>query len=269
MKGMLETVLLNDDSSSEPINFERMLAQQKRTDRIFAEIDKIIFQVYQFWEDLLIMPDRFETIFRQAIEAVGKITSLRQFAALHFKSSLDLKNLRIFIRFLNEIGFSITKELNKMFLEMNRSIDCFNAKMFKRSTAKNDSDLTQVAILIASMTALTSGVVVYASHLTEDIINYRPSQLIDKNFTQIMPYCYKVIHEKLVSRFYASPIQSNKVQSSIMVYVIDQNGYLVACSASLRLYPFLNNIPSFVSSPGCLLEQSRQNKRLRTCFDQL
>lgn len=205
---------------------------------MMAEMEQLLKALFSFWEDLTVVPQKFEKNYRVIFDISRRILTLKDRLEAFCTNLVNTKLVKTFITLAEMVGFP-APELKRSFFKIIMNNENALEKTFVsikiRDTVINSR---KTAVVIASAAKDTVGEVLYASSLVQEVLHYHAADLRGTNINALMPLCYAQVHNKMVENFIEKQDAKKLKSRNLSTFVKDGAGFLHRIGAFLKIYPY-------------------------------
>lgn len=238
----------------ERINYTKLRENHLKSVAAMREIELILRLLFNFWEDLTVVPQKFEKNYGVLFEISRRMLELKAKLEEFSGEHLNTKLIKTFVAFAEMTGFP-AQELKRTFYKIIMAHEQEFEKSFMnvriRSTVVSSR---KTAILVMSASRESIGDILYASSLCQEVLNYHACQLRGKNISSLMPLCYSQVHNKMVETYMESTEEKKLKSRNIIGTVVDGLGFMHKICFFVKIYPYCDTQIKMVSSSDCVHE---------------
>lgn len=239
---------------SERLHYDLLRQNHLQSEQFMFRMEDSLRQLFEFWEDLMVVPQKFEKNYSALFIITKNILNMKQQLEVFSKRFINSKLFKTFILFADMVGFpaaEIKKSLVKSILSVEEILQRNFVTVKIRNTIVSSR---KSAIMIVSAVHEHLGQILYTSSLIQGVTSYHASDLRNKNIRQLMPYCYATEHDKIMENFLTQADERKLKSRNLVVYIADPNGFIHKVGLFLKIYPFCDDQLKLVNSLDCFHE---------------
>lgn len=197
--------------------------------------------LFFFWEDLMIVPQKFEKNYKLIFGITKKILEMRTEIELICSKCLNTKLIKIFLSFIKMAGFpeaEFKKSLVKILIVNEAKLEKNHISIKIQSTLIQSR---KTAVMIVSASKENMSAIQYVSSTIQEVTGFHASDLRGQSIHKLMPYCYNKVHDKMMENFLVTADQHIGKSRNIVTHVNNPFDFIQKVAIFVKIYPFCDN----------------------------